>query len=209
MGKRAVIFDFDGTLADSFEYVLGFLQSEAKNTQNFSPIEKKELREMSMKRLALHLGIPLWRLLPVYFKGRRVMRAHMKDVRAFPGIAEMLRGLHKEGYMLFVVSANSGKNIRHFLKHYELESYFTGVRGGSGLGGKASLLRQLVVRHRLPKAQTWYVGDETGDMVAAAAAGLKSIAVGWGFANPEKIRALGPTAFAASVGDIPKCIQKS
>jgi phosphoglycolate phosphatase len=198
----AVIFDFDGTIADSFDYVLDFLKAEAGNTRDFSAAEKRQLRQMSMKRLALHLGVSPWRLVSVYFKGRRVMRAHMENVQPFAGMDEVLRQLHGAGFELFITSANSGHNIRTLLRHQGILSYFKAIRGGSGFTGKSPMIRQLMIRYRLPGHTTWYVGDETGDVVAAARAGVLSLAVGWGFADPARLREVGPDAFAAKPEDI-------
>jgi phosphoglycolate phosphatase len=205
--QRAVIFDFDGTIADSFDYVFNFLKSEAKNTDTLTSKQQKELRKMSMKRLALHLGVPFWRLPMVYFKGRRVMRAHMEHVQPFAGMEAVIQQLHEQGCALFIASSNSPRNIRRLLKQRGIAVYFKAVRGGAGFTGKASLIRQLLLRYRLPKATTWYVGDETSDVVAASAAGLKCLAVGWGFADPEKLKQLEPAAFAERVSDIPKILE--
>jgi phosphoglycolate phosphatase-like HAD superfamily hydrolase len=205
---KAVIFDFDGTIADSFEYVVAFLQTEARDQTIFSSEQKAGLRKMSMKRLALRLGVPVWRLPLLYFRGRRVMREHMEDVRPFPGMEAVIKKLHADGYRLFIVSSNSTKNIRHFLRRHELAGYFTAVRGGAGVAGKSSLIQQLRLRHRLHKGATWYVGDETADVVAAARAGIRCLAVGWGFADPDKLRQLGPEAFAQRVEDVPNILME-
>ena len=204
--QRAVIFDFDGTLADSFQYVFAFLQAEAGNTRTYTKAELQALRAMSMKRLAVHLGVRPWRLPGVYFKGRRVMRAHMEAVQLFPGVAEVLRQLHAEGYWLFVASSNSTRNIRQALKRQGVLPYFKTIRGNAGFTGKAVLLRQLMLRYRLPKG-AWYVGDETADIVAAARVGMRSLAVSWGFADPTHLQAVGPDAFARQPADIPKLVE--
>ncbi len=202
-GRRgAVIFDFDGTIADSFPYVFDFLKQVARNTKHYTPEEIEASRKMSMKRLALHLGVPVWQLLPTYFRGRHYLRQYMRDVKAFAGMPELIRQLHVEGWQLFIASANSGRNIRALLRHLQLGQYFTTVRGGSGFMGKPRLLNYIVQRYRLDKSQTWYVGDETGDIVSATASGLHSIAVGWGFADPAKLKLVEPHATADVPGDI-------
>jgi phosphoglycolate phosphatase len=205
--RRAVIFDFDGTISDSFEYVFEFLYTQAKSSREFSPAEKKELRKMSMKRLALHLGVPVWKLLGTYFKGRRVMRAHMEQVKPFPGMVEVIQELHAKDYNLFVVSSNSVHNIRSLLRHYGIEQYFRAVQGGAGYTGKSSLIRRVRLRHRLSKQTTWYVGDETNDVVAATWAGIPCIAVAWGFADPDALREVGPAAIATHPADILKIVE--
>jgi phosphoglycolate phosphatase len=205
--KRAVIFDFDGTIADSFDYVFDYMKQEARNTTAFTDTERTAMRQMSMKRLALHLGIPPWRLISLYFKGRRAMRAHMEHVQPFAGMDEVLRQLHADGCQLFVASANSTRNIRLLLKRLGMTEYFTAVRGGSGFTGKAAFIRHILLRYRLPRKQTWYVGDETSDVVAAARAGVPCLAVAWGFADPDKLRTLQPEAFAKRPADIPKLLE--
>lgn len=205
--RQAVIFDFDGTIADSFEYVYDFLKKEAGNTSKFTATELKALRKMSMRRLALHLGVPVWRLPFAYFKGRRVMRAHMESVQPFDGMIDVVRQLHTDGFQLFIASSNSSTNIKHLLRHQGVLSCFRAVRSSAGMTGKPALIRQLLVRYRLPKRETWYVGDETGDVVAASRAGVRSLAVGWGFADPEKLKQVGPDAFANTPADILRVIE--
>jgi len=207
--RKAVIFDFDGTIADSFVYVLNFLKAEAGNMQTYSIAEQKTLRQMSMKRLALHIGVPVWRLPLVYFKGRRVMRAHMEHVQPFAGMPQVIAELHAAGYQLFIASANSGKNIRHLLKGQGLDHYFKAIRGGSGYTGKASFIRQMLIRYRLSKDLTWYVGDETSDVVAASAAGVRCLAVTWGFADPKSLKEMEPEGLASKPADIVRIVDDS
>ncbi len=207
--RRAVIFDFDGTIADSFEYVFDFLKKEGHNTTDFSAAELKEFRTMSMKRLALRLDVPVWRMPITYFRGRRVMRAHMEHVQPFDGMIEAIRALHTDGYTLFITSSNSGHNIRHLLRRKGVLGHFRAIRSSAGITGKPALIRQLLVRYRLPRKTVWYVGDEMGDVTAAARAGVRSLAVGWGFADPGQLKGLEPDGFADKPADIVRIIEAS
>jgi phosphoglycolate phosphatase len=205
--QRAVIFDFDGTIADSFDYVFDFLVDEARKGRTYTTKERQQMRKMSMPRLAIHLGVPIWRLVFTYFRGRRTMRAHMEDVQPFDGMLQAIRTLHDNGWSLFVASANSSHNVRHMLQRYGVLDCFTAALGGSGFMGKASFIRHMRLRYRLPKTGTWYVGDEKGDVVAAAAAGVPCIAVAWGFADPADLHYLEPAGFADKPSDIPKILE--
>jgi phosphoglycolate phosphatase len=205
--RQAVIFDFDGTIADSFEYVFDFLRNEANNTTEYSAAELEKFRKMSMKELTLRLGVPIRKLPFTYFRGRRVMRAHMEDVRPFAGMVDIVRQLHQDGYVLFITSANSGHNIRHMLRSQGILSCFRAIRSSAGITGKPALLHQLVVRYRLSRRTTWYVGDEVGDMKAARRAGLRSLAVEWGFADPKKLVTVEPDAVATRPEDILRIIE--
>ena len=67
-----IIFDFDGTIADSFEYVASFLERHVRNTHPLTVEEKKTLRGMTMQQMALHLGSPAWKLpLLIYYRPAR------------------------------------------------------------------------------------------------------------------------------------------
>jgi phosphoglycolate phosphatase len=205
--RQAVIFDFDGTIADSFEYVFNFLKSEADNTKKYSDTELKELRSMSMRQLAITVGVPVWRLPLTYFKGRRVMRARMDSVQPFEGIVDVIRKLYEDDYLLFIASSNSGRNIRHLLRRQGILSCFRAIRSGAGITGKPALIRQLMVRYRLSRQSTWYVGDELTDMISAKRAKVHSLPVDWGFADSERLIQIQDTPLAMKPADIIKIIE--
>lgn len=184
------IFDFDGTIVDSFEYVLGFLAKEA-GRKEISEEEAARYRNKSMKDIALGLGISLWRLPFLYFKGRRIMRAHMDNLRAFDGVLDVIRRLNDDGHQLFIISSNSARNIKRFLIKNGMTQYFHAVWGGAGLFGKDNLIKQLRRRYKI-SGEIWYVGDETTDIRAAKVARVRIAAVAWGFASVEELAAKEP-----------------
>lgn len=204
---KAVIFDFDGTIADSFEYVFDFLLNQAKRLGKKPDENSEAYHHLPMKDVALALGIPAWRLPWVYLKGRRVIRERLLEVEPFPGMTEVIQSLHDHGYRLFIVSANSGRNVRHFLREQQLLTYFTAVRGGASLFGKAILIRQLRLRFHVKPHDCWLVGDEVLDLEAALAARVHPVMVEWGFARPGDLERLSPTKTARIPADILKLIQ--
>lgn len=187
--KPVIIFDFDGTIADSFDYVFGFLRTQAGLPEEFTAREAAPYHEMSMRKMAVNLGVPRWKLLFVYFKGRRAMRKHLQKVSPFDGMPEVISMLHKRGFKLYIVSANSGRNVHKFLRSNQLNSYFSTVKGNASMWGKASLLEKLITRHNINREQCWLIGDEVGDMLAARAVRIHGMAVGWGFADKTTLLA--------------------
>jgi phosphoglycolate phosphatase len=202
----AIIFDFDGTIADSFGYIIGFLSEDSG--VSLSDAQKQELRGRSMVALARHFGYHWWRMPSLFFKGRRKMAMSVNHVKPFEGITEIIEKLHVEGHELFIVSSNTVKNIHDFLHTHELHTYFLEVYGGAGLFGKAPALRKLLKEQQLDPKDAIYIGDELRDVQAAQHIDLRVIAVTWGFARPADLENLKPTALAKDPADLMRILEE-
>lgn len=204
-----VIFDFDGTIADSFDYVAGFLESQLRRHNPLTEADKVALRGLPMIVMARRLGCPTWRLPLLYLRGRHAMGKVIYNVPLFSGIAKVLEELQAEGHELFIVSSNNNRNIKKFLKQHHLYKYITAIYGGAGFFGKERTIRKLLRRNGGVAASSWYIGDETRDVIAAQAVGVRCIAVLWGFAGPGLLAALRPTALAAAPQDIVRILEEA
>lgn len=197
----AIIFDFDGTIADSFGFVVDFLVAEA-GREPLTAEEKQALRGRSMASIGRGLGLSWLRLLRLFFKGRQRMGRVVNQLQPFDGLPGLIEKLHAEGHELFVLTSNTVPNVHKFLHHHNLHTYFLEVYGGIGLFGKASALRRLLREQQLETKNSIYVGDEVRDVQAAQSIGVRIVAVTWGFARPSDLEALQPTALAADVDDL-------
>jgi HAD superfamily hydrolase (TIGR01549 family) len=118
------------------------------------------------------------------------MREHREHLAAFSGMPELIKQLAADGNSLFIVSSNSARNVRHFLRRHELEGCFVRVVGSAGFLGKARIVRNLQRRYRWASENCWMVGDEVTDMLAAKQAHCHGVAVTWGFADPADLKNL-------------------
>lgn len=204
---NAVIIDFDGTIADSFDQILEFLLIQARRKPDeLTPEARNRLKGLPMKDLALQVGIPFWRLPFVYFKGRTTLGRRMHATPIFPGMNEVLAGLHAEQYQLFIMSSNSKRNINRFLAEHGLGGYFTRVYGSAGWFGKGPALSKALKQNGLEPAKTVYVGDEVRDVIGAQLAGMPSVAVNWGFSSEEALLKYNPTILVRSPAELQKAL---
>lgn len=202
-----VIFDFDGTIADSFDYIVDFVAAEA-GREPLSDAEKQELRGQSMVAIARNFGHPWWRLLGLFINGRGRMQKSIDKIKPFDGMPEVIEKLHAEGHELFIVTSNTVVNVHKFLHHYKLHTYFLEVYGGAGLFGKARKLKGLLRDQNLEKEDAFYIGDEVRDMKAAKSAQMRGIGVTWGFARPADMEAKQPAGLADHPEDIIKILEE-
>lgn len=183
---KTLIFDFDGTIADSFELVLD-IAYELTGVPRLSEQEVARLRRLPLLKAAREMKIPLSRAPNLLLKGAQMMQERIHEVHPFSGVPEVLRALHDAGYHMLVISSNSEQNVRTFLRANNLESYFDGVYGNASILSKAGALRKVIRRNRLDQKNTYYIGDEVRDIVAATKAGIEPVAVGWGYQAPEAL----------------------
>ncbi len=190
-----IIFDMDGTIADSFDYVADFIAREA-GMEALSDEQKEQLRGKSMADMARQLGYHWWQAVFLFFKGRRQMRHAIKHLESFKGMPEIIRKLHAEGHELFILSTNSVRNVHTFLHQQKIHKYFLQIYGGVGMFGKGPALKQLLREQNFLLDEAIYIGDEMRDVLAAQSIGLRTVAVTWGFAHRASLKALKPTAIA-------------
>ena len=196
-----IIFDFDGTIADSLDFFIEFIAKEASKSP-LSSEDRRALRGLSLVAVARRLGHPWWRLPRLYYKGRSHMYPVINHFSPFVGMPKVIKKLHAEGHELFILSSNSVRNMHKFLHHRHLHRYFLEVYGGVALFGKAPALRQLLQEHNLEISDAVYVGDELRDVEAARSIGLRAVAVTWGFSQSGNLKASGPMAIADTPAEL-------
>lgn len=190
-----MIFDFDGTIADTLWQGLEILNAMAPEF-GFRPLAKDDLpkaRDMTTRQLMKFLGIPNRKLPTIGHRGVKELRSRIAEVQPLAGMPEVLRALHARGMRLGIVTSNSEENVGIFLRNHDLE-IFEFVRSSSRLLGKAREIRQAMKKHGFSVENTLYVGDETRDIEACKRAGLHCAAVTWGYNSGRVLGAQAPMA---------------
>lgn len=200
MRYNLVIFDFDGTLADSFPWFVRSVNTAA-DRYRFRRLEGGDLetlRGRGAREVIAHLGIPSWKLPFIGRHMRRMKDGDREEIELFPGIGPLLERLTEAGVRLALVSSNSLSNVRHVLGP-ENAAHIDHYECGSSLFGKAKRFRRVLARSGVPAAEALCVGDEIRDLQAAREAGIAFGAVGWGYTTAAALRAGGPAEFFETV----------
>jgi phosphoglycolate phosphatase/pyrophosphatase PpaX len=131
----------------------------------------------------------------------RYVHAHRVCPEPFPGLAEVLRGLHRDGVPLALVTGKTATTGRLSLEVLGLSDLFPIVEGGSMEGWvKAACIGRIVTAWGLPPGRVAYVADTPGDVPQARDAGVRVVSVAWSsFADPVALAAEAPDALFEDV----------
>ena len=200
MPYRLAIFDFDGTLADSFPWFLGVM-NEVADRYRFRRIDPRELdtlRGLHAREMIARLGVPAWKMPFIVRHMRRRIAADAGGIALFPGVDTMLRRLAERGVATAIVTTNSLPNVRRILgPENAARVRYWGC--GASMFGKRPKFRRVVRESGIRPAEVLCIGDELRDLHAARAAGLPFGAVTWGYTTADALRAHAPDAVFESV----------
>jgi len=186
---KMVLFDSDGTLADTLPWALAAFNQLA-DKHGFAPVsaaDHEEFRRLPMKDVLRRAKIPLWRLPALASGVRKFMGGHLHEFSLFDGISESLQQLSRAGVVLGIVSSNSRENVRIILgpDNAALIRHFA---CSASIFGKASKLRAVLRASGISAEETIYIGDEVRDAEAAHKVGMAYGAVAWGYHDLETLR---------------------
>lgn len=198
MTKPLIIFDFDGTIADTFPQFVLTLNHELERLGRDRIKDPEPYRAMNSRQVIRTFKIP-WYVFPFMVRrARAVLRAALPSAPVHRGMTQALRALHKT-HTIGIVTSNDARAVRAYLDKHSIP-YDTLV-GNVSLFGKARALKRVV---KNATRVVGYVGDETRDIEAAHKAGICAIAVGWGYNTPAVLKQHQPTIFITN----PKELQK-
>lgn len=209
MTIKLIIFDFDGTIADTYQVVIKIVNS-LSGEFGYQPLDDKTqklLRNLSSKEIIKKSGISLFKL---PFLAKRVqleLGNYIQDIDSFEGIADVLRSLKQQNYHLGIVTSNVQENVEIFLKRQNLSGVFDFVFASTTIFGKHRIINRAVKNLQLSKKNVVYVGDETRDIRSARKSGVGIISVDWGFHSSQLLNQHYPDALATAPSDILDAIE--
>jgi HAD superfamily hydrolase (TIGR01549 family) len=185
-----LIFDFDGTICDSFDLTVKIANEYLVRFKK-AKIDPKKFRKIGIEEIIKDYKLNKLQVLIYIYKGRQEISKHIHEFKAFPGLIPVLKKLQKTN-TLGIVSSNSKRNIEKFLKLNGMADIFKFVYSSSTLFQKHKKISSAMKKYNLNKKETIYIGDELRDTQAAKKIDLKAIAVSWGFADKNLLKSANP-----------------
>lgn len=202
---KAVIFDLDGTLANtlplcisafrqSVEPLINRSLSDAEIIATFGPSEEGTI----MALVPDHYDKGVTGYLQLYES------LHSMCPVPFDGITELLQTLKDRGLRIAMVTGKGKHSTGISLQYFELTHFFELIETGSPKGPrKAEGIRVILDQwNDISKDEVIYVGDAPGDITASRKAGIAVVAAAWAdTAEPEKLIPLQPDELFYTIAD--------
>lgn len=201
MEKKTILFDLDGTLTDSGE---GIINCAIMTLEHYGlPVPSREA-------LRVFVGPPLTES----FKNHgvpadkvdeavEIYRSRYQPIGKFEnhpydGIREMLEELKSQGHTLYVATSKPEKTAVEVMEHFDLAKYFDRICGATFDRSRSS--KEAVIAFLLEQNgradNMVMVGDTHFDVIGAAAHGIPTIGVAWGYGDVEQMCQAGAKAIA-------------
>ena len=184
---KLIIFDFDGTIADTFEPLIKIIQRLSQEF-GYKTVNSEDIalfRNLTTREIIYQAGVSIWKLPFILRRIKKELNKDIKLVRPIQGMKEALLDLKSQGNQLGIITSNSQDNVQLFLEDNQLDTIFSFIFSGTTIFGKNKVINKVLTQENINLLDVIYVGDETRDIDAAKKSNIQVIAVTWGFNSPE------------------------
>ena len=212
MSNRLAVFDCDGTLVDSQHSICSAMTMAFEGEKLVAPD-----RTTILSVVGLSLPLAIARLLPGAEAGfhdhlsesykrafQQMRRDNAVSEPLYPGIAELIRQLDADGWLLGVATGKSDRGLNLCLSHHGINAHFVTLQTADRHPSKphpSMLLTAMADAGAAPET-TVMIGDTSYDIDMALAAGTRALGVGWGYHPPADLIAAGAHAVAMDSGEL-------
>ncbi|MDJ0659994.1 MAG: HAD-IA family hydrolase [Crocosphaera sp.] len=189
MALKVIVFDFDGTLADTYDAFVEIANSLSAEF-GYKPVneeEQEKLKHLSARDLIKQSEISPLKIPFVLKRVKSELTHKIAELKPIANIPYCLEQLKSKGYNLGIITSNAEDNVLRFLENHELEQFFDFIYAGTTLFGKHKIIKKILQEKKLLPHEMMYIGDETRDINSAKKSHVKCVGVTWGFNSGEAL----------------------
>lgn len=209
----AILFDLDGTLADSVELILGAFRHTFNTHLGSAPADQDWIAGMGTPLPSQIRALVADESLiePMTATYRAWQNQHHDELlREFDGVRETLLLLHDRGHPMALVTSKATEAANRALRLMRIDSLLDHVVGldatTSHKPNPAPVLHALAQLHCRP-AEAIFVGDSPHDIAAGNTAGVFTVAALWGPFTRQTLEAAHPSRLIADIRDLPPLVE--
>lgn len=203
-------FDFDGVIADTFSHLLDLcITAQARVGEGRPPVadDLHTLENLTFEGLAHRLEIPD-RAIPRFLETTFDLQSSLPGkVLFFDGMVDLLRRIHRHSDIAIITSSRA-EVVRGYLHDHDVAGIVSSISGGEDRRSKAASIGANMERFSVSPRQTCMVGDAVSDIRQGKQAGVKTIAVSWGFQDRSLLKNESPDVLADSPEDLFGALQE-
>ena len=205
--KKTILFDLDGTLTDSGE---GILNCAELGLRHFGlPVPSREEMRVfvgpPLHETFLKFGVPEDKVeeAVTVFRSRYTTVGKFENT-PYPGVHNLLQALKDKGHTLLIATSKPENMAIEILEKFELSQYFDRICGATL--DRSRISKEDVIAYLLSLNGTAenmvMVGDTAFDVVGAAAHGISTIGVSWGYGSVEEMQQAGAITIANTMEEL-------
>ena len=207
MTPKAIFFDLDGTLTDSGE---GIINCAALALEHFGlPVPSREEMRVfvgpPLDQTFIKFGVPADKTDEAIdvFRSRYIPIGKFEN-HPYPGIHEALKTLKAQGHRLFVATSKPEETALEVLEKFELTEYFEQICGATMDNSRCHKADVIAYLHRQVGniSKAIMVGDTQFDVLGAAAHGIPTIGVAWGYGEVKDMQAAGAARIVYTMDEL-------
>ena len=205
-----IIFDFDGTLADTNAGIVATFKKTMEILGIPSPTDSE---------ITATIGLPLKKNFLVAVKdisdelGDECVRTYrsvfdetaIPTIKAFPGVKETLTSLHERGIRMVIATSRSHRSLKLISDNLGISRYFCDAYCAEDVRNHKpapDIVNLILKNHNITPDDALVVGDTTFDLMMGQAAGCKVCGVTWGNHTEEMLRQANPDYIIQNISDL-------
>ena len=205
--KKIILFDLDGTLTDSGEGIINCATLALEHFGLAVP-DRETMRQFvgpPLRDTFVKFGVPADKAeeAVAVYRSRYVPIGKYEN-EPYSGIRELLEKLQAEGHTLYVATSKPEELSIDILNKFDLAKYFDRICGATLDGSrdeKAQVIAYLLEQTG-SKENAIMVGDTAFDVLGAAAHGIPTIGVAWGYGKISDMQAAGAKSIAHTMNEL-------